>query len=589
MQRIQCALMVLLFSTCSITASSQQTASSTTVPRLVRFSGTIKDVSGKQVTGVAGVTFALYKDQEGGATLWLETQNAQLDAAGHYTVMLGATKSDGLPTELFTSGEARWLGVQPAGQAEQPRVLLLSVPYALKAGDAETVGGLPPSAFLRATPEQGAATASSSAGNLAPALQPIVHGNGTLNFVPLWTGKSLIGSSILIQSGSKLGIGIDAPATTLDVNGAATIRGNETVNGTLNTTGTLTGQSGSFTANNGASILSVFQQGNGAAVFAGFNTGIGIDSFSLATSGNTVGVQGIVASLTGTGVLGQGATGVKGSGLNVGGLFNLSGNSGLILQGTNKSGQTQFSVDGGGNLFANGSLVTNGSLGTFGQLTAGGNARTAIIGDPGCGFGYAGIGFGALSGCTNYSMIGNSKDTFLNRPAGGYLHFRENNGGSNGAGDQVLIAPGGAVGIGTSSPNAMLDVRGSSGNPGFGIAADNNVWQARGAGGWVKAMAYVDPFASGGIAVTRCYNTQAGGAAVSTPPCGITLSHQGQGDNVIDFGFEVDDRFISLTVFGDQAIAVGSVGFNGNQQRVVTYLSDIHNQTVDVAFSVFVY
>jgi len=57
-------------------------------------------------------------------------------------------KSSGLPTALFTAGQARWLGVRIAEQAEQPRVLLLSVPYALKAGDAATTGGLPPSAFV---------------------------------------------------------------------------------------------------------------------------------------------------------------------------------------------------------------------------------------------------------------------------------------------------------------------------------------------------------------------------------------------------------------------------------------------------------
>ena len=38
------------------------------------------------------------------------------------------------------------------GKAERGRLLLLSVPDALKAGDAETVGGYPPSAFVLATP-----------------------------------------------------------------------------------------------------------------------------------------------------------------------------------------------------------------------------------------------------------------------------------------------------------------------------------------------------------------------------------------------------------------------------------------------------
>ena len=86
-----------------------------------------------------------------------ETQNVTADVKGNYTVRLGATPPEGLPLDLFTSGEARWLGVRINGGEEQPRVLLLSVPYALKAGDAQTLGGLPASAFVLAAPPTAAA------------------------------------------------------------------------------------------------------------------------------------------------------------------------------------------------------------------------------------------------------------------------------------------------------------------------------------------------------------------------------------------------------------------------------------------------
>jgi hypothetical protein len=147
------SLRVLLLSICltaSGLAQSPGSDSSTTnaVPTMVRFSGVVKGEAGHSV----GLTFALYKDQQGGAPLWLETQSVAVDADGHYTVQLGATAPHGLPKELFASGEARWLGVQLEGQVEHPRVLLLSVPYALKAADAETLGGRPLSAFVLATP-----------------------------------------------------------------------------------------------------------------------------------------------------------------------------------------------------------------------------------------------------------------------------------------------------------------------------------------------------------------------------------------------------------------------------------------------------
>lgn len=78
--------------------------------------------------------------------------------------MLGATKSDGLPMEFFTSNEARWVGVQPQGQNEQPRVLLVSAPYALKASDAETLGGKPASADVLSAPGTGSTTTSKTGG-----------------------------------------------------------------------------------------------------------------------------------------------------------------------------------------------------------------------------------------------------------------------------------------------------------------------------------------------------------------------------------------------------------------------------------------
>jgi hypothetical protein len=118
------------------------------VPPLVNFSGALTDVNGKPLTGTVGVTFLLYKDSQGGAPLWLETQNVSPDKNGHYTAILGSTSSHGLPPEIFVAGEAHWLGVQVSGQTEQPRVVLVSAPYALKAGDAETLGGLPASAFM---------------------------------------------------------------------------------------------------------------------------------------------------------------------------------------------------------------------------------------------------------------------------------------------------------------------------------------------------------------------------------------------------------------------------------------------------------
>jgi hypothetical protein len=199
------------------------------VPRLVRFAGTLKDEQGKPRTGVVGVTFAIYKEQESGAALWLETQNVQLDEQGHYTVLLGSTKSEGLPLELFSAGEPRWLGVQVnlPREVEQPRVLLVSVPYALKAADADTLGGKPLSSFVLANPASGGGSKAGavfpSAGALGAAT---IGGGGTQNFVAKFdaTGTNVVNSSIF-DTGTNVGFGTSSPARSLHIRSAApTIR-----------------------------------------------------------------------------------------------------------------------------------------------------------------------------------------------------------------------------------------------------------------------------------------------------------------------------------------------------------------------------
>ena len=67
------------------------------------------------------------------------------DARGRYAAHLGSGQA--LPLEIFHSEQARWLGVTVDGH-DLPRTMLAAVPYALKAADADTLGGKPVSSFL---------------------------------------------------------------------------------------------------------------------------------------------------------------------------------------------------------------------------------------------------------------------------------------------------------------------------------------------------------------------------------------------------------------------------------------------------------
>jgi len=333
------ALATLLFAS---TVLAQQP--SAVVPTLVNFSGTITDINGKPLTGVHGVTFYLYKDSEGGAPLWMETQNVQTDSHGHYTVMLGSTTNEGLPKDLFASGEARWLAVQAEGQAEQPRVLLLSVPYALKAADAETLGGLPASAFALAVPSSpsgGPAVNSASADTAdAPPAAGSVTGSGTLDFIPLWTSTSAIGNSVLFQSGSgsaaKVGINTTTPGATLDVKGTTNLEGLLTLpaQGTATSSGGKASQpqdlvASSFSSSTKAAVNQTFQwkaeaSGNNTATPSGtLNLLFGSGTASPAETGLKLSSKGLLTfasgqTFPGTGTL-TGVTTASGSGLTGGG------------------------------------------------------------------------------------------------------------------------------------------------------------------------------------------------------------------------------------------------------------------------------
>ena len=323
---------LLLGSLLNAQQSAVSTSAAAVVPRLVNFSGKAID-QGKAVAGVTGITFAIYNEESDGSPLWLETQNVRADSKGNYSVQLGATKSEGLPLDLFTSGEARWLGVRINGGEEQPRVLLLSVPYALKAADAQTLGGLPASAFLLAAAPVTAGNGSSPAMSAAQTAAPAVSGTGTTDFLPLWTNSTgTLGNSVLFQTGSgttaKVGINTTAPAATLDVNGTETVRGllNMAATGTATATAGKNSQPQDFTA-------SAFNSSTSTAVSQKFQWQ------AEATGNNTATASGAMSLLYATGTAAPAETGLK---INSKGLLTFA--AGQAFPGTGKGTVTSVGL-----------------------------------------------------------------------------------------------------------------------------------------------------------------------------------------------------------------------------------------------------
>jgi hypothetical protein len=310
------ALATLLF----VSTSSAQQAATTAVPNLIRYGGTLKDAQGAALSSTTpvGITFAIYKQQDGGAAVWQETQNVTPDASGQYSVILGSTTSAGLPDDLFSQQEQRWLGVQIQGQAEAARVLLVSVPYAFKAHEAETLGGLPASAFVKAPPSDTPGSAGTDTGTAVNALNtavtshsialppittvPVVAGNpcpsSTLNpavmVIPIFTtlgASDLLCDSVIQQStftaGASVGIGKFPVSTAanpveLDVNGNVNVNNTKNAYQVGDTTvlsifglGNLFVGAGAGPVNTGSLNAFVGANAGGSNVFGGANSFFG--------------------------------------------------------------------------------------------------------------------------------------------------------------------------------------------------------------------------------------------------------------------------------------------------------------------------
>jgi hypothetical protein len=430
--------------------TSVPVSAASAVPRLVRYSGVVKEVAGKPLQGAVEVSFSLYEDQEGGSAIWSERQAVEADALGRYAVLLGATQAEGLPAEIFASGKARWLEVEVQGLSPQPRVLLVSVPYAMKAEDAERLGGRKATDFVLAEQlKEEVKTAVSL--QVVPVEKWVATKEAALTAPTsgapaITSGQSSFACSTttpcVTVSQTSTGIGIQSAAKTLGLYGLAT-----------QTTGTTYGIQGRSVSTTGRGVFGYATAATGATQgvygLALSTTGIGLFGDATATTGATRGLYARAASTSGVGVWGDATapsgatrgvigrtyspsgigawgyatntsgstTGVRGdvwSPNGIAGIFNTVNPSGKILVGR-VNNSDKFSVTGSGDVVASGAgTFSNGVEGTGYWGVSGISAfGVGVHGQSTNYWGVAGeSGYGGVYGGGNtYGVFGASSDT----------------------------------------------------------------------------------------------------------------------------------------------------------------------------------
>jgi hypothetical protein len=139
--RFACVLAFAIVAWPAAWAEARQTVAPAPVPTLMWVEGQLRTTAGDARAGEVVMVVSLYASQLDSQALWAERQLVTLGPNGYYAVAAGATMTDGLPAELLVSAAARWLGIGVEGEPEHQRIMLLNVPYAVKARDSERLGG----------------------------------------------------------------------------------------------------------------------------------------------------------------------------------------------------------------------------------------------------------------------------------------------------------------------------------------------------------------------------------------------------------------------------------------------------------------
>ena len=286
----------------------------------------------------------------------------------------------------------------------------------------------------------------------------------TAGYVPFWTQYNQLLNSNIVYNGANVGIGTTAPGATLQVghfNGTT----NEIIRISVNYS-SANAQRGALTWHDTAGITgkiwttydgisqtklhfgglynSGYDQGNYLTIQGNGNVGIGTTtpSASLHVFVSN-GPELRLSTAVGTG-------GVQGFKI-------LKGDSGTAYINNQDNFDIHFQIAGSTKMLLNtGGNLGIGTTAPIAKLVVTGNGTgQGLIGDLFGSGNYTGISLNGSNSAANYNFLSSPTDNalYINRPSGLAIKFREANGG-----DQLTIATGGNVGIGTTAPGRQLEI-----------------------------------------------------------------------------------------------------------------------------------
>ncbi len=143
------------------------------VPDGVAFAGRVADADGP-VDGAVSLTFRIFDQPSNGTLAWEETYDDTVAEQGLVYVTLGVTAGNELDGTVFDGG-AKFLEIEVDGDLMSPRLPILSVPYATRAGTAATadsVAGLGPGDLVTSVTAGAGLSGGGTGGDVSLAVDP---------------------------------------------------------------------------------------------------------------------------------------------------------------------------------------------------------------------------------------------------------------------------------------------------------------------------------------------------------------------------------------------------------------------------------